>query len=171
MSVQRNWCSSWTQSSVRSSNWGRIFLAKNTLFCVILTTFLLHWAKLCLTGSLQYRIQRPGKGGQETWNLCCHLWRPSFLWLICTGLGGAWPPRHPPGSATGLSNTMYVETNNSWTFLDDFPSTICCLFKNNGNYDDHKQSCQVITYHNFIPRLIRTVCQGQRSRFCLVCKE
>ena len=51
--------------------------------------------------SKQHRIQRPGRGrGQETWNLCGHLWRPSFLWLICTGLGGPWPPQHPPGSAT-----------------------------------------------------------------------
>ena len=33
-------------------------------------------------------------------NLCSHLWRPSFLWLIFTGRGGAWPPWLPPGSAT-----------------------------------------------------------------------
>ena len=46
-------------------------------------------------------IQRPGRGGQETWNLC-GLWRPSFLWLICTGLGGGMGPSAPPGSATGL---------------------------------------------------------------------
>ena len=45
----------------------------------------------------QHRIQQPGEGGgQETWNLYDRLWRPSFLWLICTGAGGAWPPRHPP---------------------------------------------------------------------------
>ena len=62
-------------------------------------------ARLCFNTSLwvclqgQHRIQRPG--GQETWNLCGCLWRPSFLWLICTGLGGPRPPRHPPGSTTG----------------------------------------------------------------------
>ena len=32
--------------------------------------------------------------GQETWNLCGHLWwRPSFLWLIFAGEEGrGWPP-------------------------------------------------------------------------------
>ena len=39
-------------------------------------------------------------GGQETWNLGGRLWRPSFLWLICTGLGGDGPLGTPPGSAT-----------------------------------------------------------------------
>ena len=37
-----------------------------------------------------------GRGAQETWNLCSRLWRPSFLWLIFTGPGGAWPLRRPP---------------------------------------------------------------------------
>ena len=36
-----------------------------------------------------------GWGGQETWNLCGCLWQPSSLWLVCTGLGGPWPPQHP----------------------------------------------------------------------------
>ena len=35
-------------------------------------------------------------GGQETWNLCGRLWRPSFLWLVSTGLGGAMAPSAPP---------------------------------------------------------------------------
>ena len=35
-------------------------------------------------------------GGQETWNLCCHLWWPSFLWLVCTGLRGTMAPSAPP---------------------------------------------------------------------------
>ena len=47
------------QSHAQSSPWelplrrgGGLFLTKNTLFCVILTTFLSHWAKLCITDSL-----------------------------------------------------------------------------------------------------------------------
>ena len=45
----------------------------------------------------QHRIQRLGRGGgQETWNLCGRLWRPSFLWLISTGLGGGMAPSAPP---------------------------------------------------------------------------
>ena len=51
----------------------------------------------------------PGKGGgQETWNLCSRLRRPSFLWLIFTGPGGPWPPQAPsPGSATAAPVCYY----------------------------------------------------------------
>ena len=45
---------------------------------------------------IQHRIQRPGRGGQETWNLCGRLWQPSFLWLVSTGLGGGHGPLGPP---------------------------------------------------------------------------
>ena len=47
---------------------------------------------------IQHRIQRPGRGrGQETWNLCGCFWWPSFLWLVCTGLGeGGMAPSAPP---------------------------------------------------------------------------
>ena len=52
---------------------------------------------------------RVGGGGQETWNLYGRQRRPSFLWLIGTGLGGAWPPRHPPpGSATEIYNLYHL---------------------------------------------------------------
>ena len=45
-----------------------------------------------------------GGGAQETWNLCGRLWWLSFLWLNCTGLGGAMAPSAPPpGSATVVS--------------------------------------------------------------------
>ena len=42
----------------------------------------------------QHQIQRPGKEGQETWNLCGRLWWPSFYDLFVQGWG-TWPPWHP----------------------------------------------------------------------------
>ena len=43
------------------------FISANVMFCVY----------------MQYRIQRPSKGGPETWNLCSHLWRPFlFYWFL-----------------------------------------------------------------------------------------
>ena len=36
------------------------------------------------------------RGGRETWNLCGRLRRPSFLWPIFTGPGGAMAPSAPP---------------------------------------------------------------------------
>ena len=55
---------------------------------------------------------RWGGGGQETWNLCGRIWWPSFLWLICTGLGGHGPLGTPPGSATG----QYTSYCNAFLF-------------------------------------------------------
>ena len=40
--------------------------------------------------------------GQETWNLCGRIQRPSFLWLIFTVPGGGHGPLAPPGSATEM---------------------------------------------------------------------
>ena len=42
------------KSSFRSSISGRGYSAKNTLFCVILTTLLSHWARLCITDNLSW---------------------------------------------------------------------------------------------------------------------
>ena len=44
------------ESSMRSSNPGgeELFFAKNTLFCVILTTTSSHWASPCITDSLSH---------------------------------------------------------------------------------------------------------------------
>ena len=71
-------------------------------FLGILSVIFLEWMKfICAIYCNISRASDPvagwgGGGGQETWNQCGCLWRPSFLWLICTGLRGAWPPRQPP---------------------------------------------------------------------------
>ena len=36
-----------------------------------------------------------GGGGQETWKIRGRRRQPSFLWLVLTGTGGAWPPWLP----------------------------------------------------------------------------
>ena len=76
-------------------------------------------------------------GGQETWNLWGHLWRPSFLWLISTGRGGgvlAWPPRHPPGPATGgpLRLGLALTSGKSWISHHTFNK--CAKRKNFWNF-------------------------------------
>ena len=69
----------------------------------------------------QHQIQRPGKEGQETWNLCGRLWWPSFYDLFVQGWG-TWPSWHPPGSAAEtLCGTLLVylhnHTSNKIVFL------------------------------------------------------
>ena len=55
----------------------------------------------CPPGTSSGSSGRIGGGRQETWNLCGHLRRPSFLWLIFTGPGGGGiAPSAPHGSAT-----------------------------------------------------------------------
>ena len=51
---------SFIRSSI-SGVWGGLFFAKNTLFCVILTTLLSHWARLCITDNpTNYQLQLKG---------------------------------------------------------------------------------------------------------------
>ena len=57
------------------------------------------------------------EGGQETWNLCGRLSRPSFLWLIFTGLGGPWPPRHPPWIRYCFCSGRYASYWNAFFLL------------------------------------------------------
>ena len=68
--------------------------------------------------SIGSRDRVGGGEGQETWNLCGRLWRPSYLWLICTGPGGgAWHPRHPSGSATEFKGVFCLLCNFEALYL------------------------------------------------------
>ena len=62
------------------------------------------WNKACLSieNSKSSRALSSGssgrglEGGQETWNLCGRIRRPSILWFIFTGPGGHGPSSPPP---------------------------------------------------------------------------
>ena len=53
-------------------------------------------------------------GGQETWNLCGRLWRPSFLWLVFTGPGGAMAPSQPLDMLLLPSEQAAIHTPTLW---------------------------------------------------------
>ena len=55
-------------------------------------------------------------GGRKTWNLCYHLWRPSFLWLIFTG------PREAAIAPLPSPDPLLIKANLaiSFTFASTF---------------------------------------------------
>ena len=59
-------------------------------------------------------------GGQETWNHCGRLLRPSFLWLIFTGGMTAWHPCPPPPPAAppaGSATANWTSENCNFEIL------------------------------------------------------
>ena len=75
-------------------------------------------------------LSRSGGRGQETWNLCSCLWRPSFYDLFLQGRRAAWSPRYP-GSATAFFIyllTLYIV--NKEGNCKDIGIQFCVFVKN-----------------------------------------
>ena len=92
-------CQSITQEVAHNKAYSKKLDSINLVTAMQLAPSAPIWSLLFFISREYFSIGSSGRvgGDQETWNLCGCLWRPSFLWLVCTGLGGGtMAPSAPP---------------------------------------------------------------------------